>query len=58
MPAKRCKKNAQLGLVGKIGAEWCWYGKKISLKAPQTNVGAGLPPIAGGQRQICRRFSR
>ena len=58
MPAKRCKKNAQLGLVGKIGAEWCWYGKKISLKAPQTNVGAGLPAIAVGQRHRCRLISR
>jgi len=22
MPAKRCKKNAQFGLAGKLGAQW------------------------------------
>jgi len=32
MPAKRCKKNAQFGLADKLGAEWRWYGKKISTK--------------------------
>ena len=58
MPAKRCKKNAQLGLAGKIGAEWRWYGKKTSIKHHKTNVGAGLPAIAVGQRQRCRLISR
>ena len=58
MPAKRCKKNAQLGLAGKIGAEWRWYGKKTSIKHHKTNVGAGLPAIAVGQRHRCRLISR
>ncbi len=58
MPAKRCKKNAQLGLAGKIGAEWRWYGKKTSIKHHETNVGAGLPAIAVGQRHRCRLISR
>ncbi|AZE58781.1 hypothetical protein C4K02_0389 [Pseudomonas synxantha] len=49
MPAKRCKKNAQLGLKGKIGAERRWYGKKTSIKHHKTNVGGGLLPIAVGQ---------
>ncbi|AZE64548.1 hypothetical protein C4K01_0320 [Pseudomonas synxantha] len=52
MPAKRCKKNAQLGLAGKIGAEWQWYGKKISTKRCKANVGGGLLPIAVGQLLI------
>jgi hypothetical protein len=54
MPAKRCKKNAQLGSYGKIGAEWRWYGKKTSIKHHKTNVGGAvrrfdLLPIAVGQ---------
>ncbi|MGC6370997.1 hypothetical protein [Pseudomonas sp. K2I15] len=42
MPAKRCKKNAQFGLAGKLAAEWRQYGKKTSIKHRQTNVGVGL----------------
>ncbi|CRL97704.1 hypothetical protein [Pseudomonas sp. 24 E 1] len=49
MPAKRGKKNAQLGLEGKIGAEWHRYGEKISSKQRKTNVGAGL--LANAVRQ-------
>ncbi|WP_339415494.1 MULTISPECIES: hypothetical protein [unclassified Pseudomonas] len=43
MPAKRGKKNAQFGMEGKIGAEWHWYGEKISSKQRKTSVGAGKP---------------
>jgi hypothetical protein len=43
MPAKRCKKNAQFGLADKLGAEWRWYGKKISTKHRRSNVGEGKP---------------
>ena len=58
MPAKRCKKNAHLGLLGKIGAEWRWYGEKTPTQRRESNVGGAvrrfdLPPIAVCQLNRC-----
>ncbi len=54
MPAKRRKKNAKFGLVGKIGAEWRGEGRNIC-QTLEIKCGRGLAP--DGDESVKRVFT-